>query len=373
MAITQTLSQLLVVLGAAVGTAGYVYILGAAVLWIRLSHAGFPTEVPVSLAFRPELVVMGAQTLGIWLALATIIAFLLATAMLVRRHELWLTVAGAVFGAALGVGLWGMAVVGYAWPAIPALIFGVVPVFAAASSRIPFSALRASTIPAATVGIAAVGTCALLKRDHLLEAGLAWSTFAVLLLPALVLRPGFRRRQQTLGALATQEERRDRLADQAIRYAEDASQRVQLLEDSTRADELARTIRIRVRAPVDPAQRAVWRWWQWGALAIVGLLSVGGIALAYEARGDNGFQTAVVGLTGGRCVQGAYIAADSKQLILAGRHKDPITGIWTRRVVVIPAKSVRELQVRPPRAAAKEITVLSTCSQELVQGLGSSK
>src|SRR3954453_22353753 len=66
----QALSQIVAALAAAIGATGYIILLGAAVLWIRLRQGFFPKEVPISFASREELLVMGAQALAVWVVLA---------------------------------------------------------------------------------------------------------------------------------------------------------------------------------------------------------------------------------------------------------------------------------------------------------------
>jgi hypothetical protein len=59
------------------------------VLWIRLREAHFPKEVPLSIASREELLVMGAQTLAVWLlltvALLSLAGWLLTATGVSRR------------------------------------------------------------------------------------------------------------------------------------------------------------------------------------------------------------------------------------------------------------------------------------------------
>src|SRR5436305_785349 len=103
---TQPLSRIVAASGAVLGLAGYVYLIGAAVLWARLNQAGLPTEVPVSIAIRPELAVLGAETLAVWVGFIGVILLLLGSAMRVRRQEVRLAVACGVFGTGVGVALW---------------------------------------------------------------------------------------------------------------------------------------------------------------------------------------------------------------------------------------------------------------------------
>jgi hypothetical protein len=370
---SSAVTQLLAAAAAVIGGAGYVYLLGAAVLWTRLEQAHLPTDVPVSLAFRPELVVMGAETLAIWATLGIVIGLMLWAGMRARSTEIWPTLAGAVAGAALGVLLWSAAVLGSRVPILLALLPVALPVVAGAAAPAPLDMVRAAAIPAAAAGAAAAGTCELVHTERAFEAGLAWVTFAALLVAALLLRPGYRSRKLTLEALATQEELRDRLAEHAVRYGEADPTRATLLGESSSADARARTLRTKLRAPVDPGQRAVWQWWQWSVLAVAGLLVLGAIALVHEAGGENGFETAFVALDNKRCVSGSYIAGDAKQLLLGAKRWDYSVGRYRRRVVLIPETSVHELQIRPPRAPTADISVVHPCTGEVVQKLAADR
>ena len=50
----EILSRVLSGVAAVLGAAGYVYVLGAAVLWVRLRNADLPTEVPLAMALAPS-------------------------------------------------------------------------------------------------------------------------------------------------------------------------------------------------------------------------------------------------------------------------------------------------------------------------------
>jgi hypothetical protein len=361
MAPLQSLTQLLAVIGAGLGAVGYVYILGGAVLWARLRHAGLPTEVPVSLAFRPELAVMGAQTLAIWVVLAAVLSLLLFTAMRTRGDEIKLTVTCTIFGGALGVTAWAAAASGSAFPAVPTLLAGLLLVAAAGASDVPASLRLAASLPSGAGTIAGIGTCLLVQRHDGFEAVLAWGTFVALLVPALILRPRFTRRRVGLAALAELEHRRDRQAELARDYPETGSARRVRLAESGRADDLASRLRDKLGAPRDPWRRSVWHWWQWAAIAVFGLLSLGGVAIAHEVKGSEDFRTVLVSLVSGRCVEGIYIAHDDKQFIIGeivGRRHD---AAFESRVVVIPAKSVREFQIPSSKLNAAQLRPSARC------------
>src|SRR4051794_2229937 len=94
----QLLSQLVAGLVAILGATGYIIVLGAAVLWLRLQWGEFPKEVPISLASREELLVMGAQALAVWVVLA------LALAALASRMVSSETLKARDIAASLGLG-----------------------------------------------------------------------------------------------------------------------------------------------------------------------------------------------------------------------------------------------------------------------------
>ena len=62
-------SKIVGVLAAILGTAGYVLVLGAVIMWFRLRHVELPADVPVSLASRQELIAIGADAVAVWVLL----------------------------------------------------------------------------------------------------------------------------------------------------------------------------------------------------------------------------------------------------------------------------------------------------------------
>lgn len=71
-------SKVIAALAALLGMAGYVLVLGAAILWLRLQQVDLPPEVPVSLAARPELIAIGAQAVAVWALLVAVLGGLAA-------------------------------------------------------------------------------------------------------------------------------------------------------------------------------------------------------------------------------------------------------------------------------------------------------
>ncbi len=72
------ITKIVGVLAAILGLAGYVLVLGAAILWLRLHQIDLPPEVSVSLVAREELIAIGAQAVAVWVLLAGVLGLLAA-------------------------------------------------------------------------------------------------------------------------------------------------------------------------------------------------------------------------------------------------------------------------------------------------------
>ena len=321
------------------GATGYVLVLGAVVLWLRLADAQLPTEIPVSLASRQELIVIGAQALALWLLLAVGIAVLTMRGLdadpVQREVGLIALLASVLLScgliAARDAGLGGLAVA-------PALVLlGVVA--GAIYHRAPRAALEA--LPAVAVGVATVYGLRALAQDSRWVTLLA-AVVTVLAVPFAVptLRERRTRREANEAALAHLE---------ALRVAKPEL----APELCATVEALIAELRQRVGAPATAArslQRSL-RWLAYGALALVGL---GVVAVASQLDGNHNFRNVVVSLSDGRCLVGTYLARDADHLVMAD---EPVGKSVPARAVVIPAAWVRDVQVDGTRTPVHRLWV----------------
>ncbi len=313
-------SKVVGVLAAALGTAGYVLVLGAAIMWLRLQQVELPPEVPVSLAGRQELIAIGAEAVAVWvllvaalggiavwivtgehdrrrfgyveggLALALTITVLLACA----SGEIWMFVLpGAAVAVALGGGL-------YFWPSADSVVAVLLP---------------------AAVGIAlAVALSMLHERNGMATIVGATGIFGGLILLAPSLQRWRERQEANREGLAQVEA----LEPDAVGGATEAKALENALREGHR------------RSPV-----VVWT----GRIAAgtIVLLALGVIAVASQLEHDKNFHKVLVSLTNGDCVRGTYVARGSEQVVVADAHHDD--GDNRVRLTAIPAERVLEVQV----------------------------
>jgi Collagen triple helix repeat (20 copies) len=345
----QVLSQVVAALVAAVGATGYIILLGAAVLWVRLHEGFFPKEVPISYASREELLVMGAQALAVWVVLAialTVLASRLVASETVTNSDM---AADIAFGFSVSVvalawiegaetwTIW----VGVAFAAVAAVIV----VVAAFSIRPPVVAWVAALVPAA-VGIAMPVCIHLLDDTKTTPTVLtAWATFAVVLIWFPTMRAQRQRIAANTAAISSLELEHPELRPQS-----------EIAVPKTVA-RLAAAIRAQLR------QARVRLWLRAALVGLAGLLTLGIIAVASQFDRLNMFQGAVASLKDGRCLEGTYLARNNDQLVLGDQQRLELAGkqaeddAWAKnRVIVIPAAQVLDLQVTNPVGVGLPLT-----------------
>jgi Collagen triple helix repeat (20 copies) len=356
----QIFAQLVSAVVAVLGAAGYLFALGAVVLWVRLREAKFSREVPISFASREELIVTGAQALAIWLilalALTLLTARLLATSREIDRGDL---VFDLVFGlsasiatlAAIGGERW--------WVITPVALLLVLAIgqvlLSALALRPPRAVVMAALVPCA-VGIGLPITIAWVGDDDVAITVLtAWGVFAAVLLCVLPLRAQRERLSSTTAVLNGLE-----LEREASSTGDPAGSPARSRTETS----LLATLRER-------RQSARTRLWLRAvAVGALGLLVLGGVAVGSQYDKKHLFREAVVSLDGGQCVKATYLARNKEQVVLGdqrrfvqgpnGKIKDTKE---PNKVVVYPTSKVLELQVRDPARKGIQLTT-PTCSDE---------
>lgn len=368
----QAIGQVVSAIVAVLGTAGYVIVLGAIVLWIRLKEAHFPKEVPVSFASREELLVIGAQALAVWVALAA--ALLLLGSLLVRASliDRRLAIADLAFGLACSIVVlaamdetkWEVILVGGALLASSA----VAVVGWAVLLRPPFSVWVAALGPAA-VGVALPFVVTTLG-DESNGTGTVATTWVAFFL-VLLLLPALAALRSQIGADSAAIDRLDMERDDLTP------------SDSAPAAGSARLHDVnRLLASLRDSRRAARTrlWLRATAAGLTGLVLLGGIAVASQFDKKRLFRTGLVSLNTGRCVKATYLSRNKDYIVLGDQRRfkkgphDALVELdhpGQNKVVAIPADEVLELQVRNPTRRGIRMTTARCGGEALVAPDGS--
>ncbi len=319
------ISKVIGVLAALLGLAGYVLVLGSAILWLRLHEAGLPPAVPVSLATQQELIVVGAQAVAVWallvIALAGIGAWIVTGDPKGRpfghvEAGLALTVTLSTL-LALETGETGLI-------AIPAVAVGITALVA----LIVWPSWEATTALLLPTGIG-VGLAVLLSAmgnaNHAATAAGATFIFAALVLLAPWLQR-WRARQD---------------ANQAGLEGLKAVKRTG--ETGIKDDEgpLAAALE---QGGGRPRSSAIV-WVERAAIVVITLIVIGAIAVASQVSRSKNFNSALVSLTNGDCIEGTFVTRSSEQIVLAEPDPEDDGENENARLTAIPAKEVLEVQV----------------------------
>lgn len=313
-------TKIIGVFAALLGLAGYVLVVGAAVLWLRLDHVHLPTSVVIASAAREELIAVGAQAVAVWIAFVSVLVFLATwIANGGRKHRrfgyreaslaLALTVATLLAQDSSAPGL-------VAIPAVAALI----AIGAAILLRRPLETVATIAIPA----LLAIGLGFALANVGLIN-DLAASIGATLIFGSLVfLTPLLQ------GEVTGREANQDALEQLKVIEAEES--------------EPDRNLRPVTAALAGAESRlpALNRLEQAG-VALLALLALGVIAVTSQINHEKDFHRVLLSLTNGDCVQGTFIARGNEQIVIGqpGKNEDDPEG----RISLIPASEVLETQV----------------------------
>ncbi len=309
------------VLTAILGAAGYVLILGGAIVWLRLSQAGLPTEMPVSLAAREEMIVIGAQAVSVWLVLLAALGGLVAWIVTGAPERRTFGVPEAGFALAVTVAVSFAREGGEWWAIVLPALGGLIILRGAVWFSPSLESMAAALLPAA-VGVVVAITLPYLSHGDNIATGVSSAlVFAALLL----LTPALQRWRNR------QERNRDGI-DQI---------RVLRLGSEARSERLDRLALALGEGPRRNSTALIWI----GRVAAgsLALLALGGMAIASQVDRNEDFHEALVSLTNGDCLVGTYITHGGGQIVLA--QPESVAGEATARVASIPEKEILDLQV----------------------------
>ncbi len=314
-------SKVVGVLAAILGTAGYVLVLGAAIMWLRLQQVELPPEVPVSLASRQELIAIGAEAVAVWVLLVAAlggIAAWIVTGEPDRRRFGY--VEGGLALALTVTTLLALASSEYWMLTLPGLALAITLV--GALRFWPSADSVVAVLMPAAVGIAlAVALSLLHERNEMATIIGATGIFGGLILLAPSLQHWRERQEANREGLAQVEALPPRLVG--------GNDEAKALENALRQGHR--------RSPV-----IVWT----GRIAVgvIVLLALGVIAVASQLEHDKNFHKVLVSLTNGDCVRGTYVARGGEQLVIADAHYEKGSDPHVR-LATIPTEQVLEVQV----------------------------
>jgi hypothetical protein len=329
-------SNVIAAIVAVLGATGYIILLGAVILWVRLREAGFSKEVPLSFASREELLVIGAQALAVWLVLALALAAL--SARLAGGNGL--TRRDVAANLILGLGVTG---------ATLAMIEGrepwvIIPVAAlAALSLLWFVGWGLTIRPPAASWIAAILPAGL---GIVLPLFVSWIGDSELTGTVLTAWVAFALVLVCVPALKSQ---RDEIAanDAAVSHLEldrehQTAGHPGVPPPTPTATHLLATLQANLRA-------ARARLWIRGAGVLsVGLLLLGSIAVASQFEKKHLFREAVVSLKSGRCLKGTYVARNKDHVVIGDQRGTKDEKSEVNRVLIVPTADVVEVQLNDP-------------------------
>jgi len=324
--VLDSVSKVLGLLAALLGLAGYVIIIGSAILWLRLGEVHLPPEVPVALATREELIVLGAKAVAVWLALAAALVGLgtwIVTGDPERRRfgygeaslALTMTLSTLLALATDRPGLLALpgsaaiiVVIGalVAWPSLEAVGAAVLPAFVGTTLAVALAAMDNGNDAATAIGATAI--------------------FVVLTLATPWLQT-WRSREE---------------ANRAARVR---------LEIEDKADETRLAPLIAALGGEGHPRPSLLAWVQRGAIAALILVLIGAAAVASQLDRDENFHKALVSLANGDCLVGTFVTRGTDQLVIAEAGSESAH----RRVTVIPAKEILEVQVYGSLIDGKEL------------------
>jgi hypothetical protein len=340
------------VLAAILGTTGYVLVIGAAILWLRLEGVDLPPEVPVSVASRGELIAIGAQAVTVWLVLLLALGGLAAwivtgdptsrrfgypeaslaltvtvSTLFAFESDYWWTIAPAAFAIAYTCyGVWCY------WPSLDAVTALMLPLAAGVALGLMLGLLN--------------------NRSGFATGAGAASIFAVLM-------------------LLTPKLQRWRVRQEANRRA------MAHIEAENRAgpDDALEPLAVALRQ--GPAQRRspIILWAGRIAVAALALLALGIVSVASQLDHDKNFHKVLISLTNGDCIEGTYVARGSDQVaigdpnLLDRRPTDDGPSQTDARIATIPTSQVLDVQVYGKETDGAELTRDELCRGHSTQVL----
>lgn len=321
-------SKIVGLLAGLLGLAGYVLVLGAAILWFRLKNTGLPTDAPVALASPEELIATGARAVAVWVLLVVVLGLLvawIATGDPARRR----------FGqreAGLAIVVSSSAVFAFESPASPWLVAAPILVTLGTALGCFLRRPSAETVAVATLPSAAGIACAFVIVEEIEGDGVATVAGpAVIFVALLLIAPPLQR------LLAW---RRANLA--AIDQVQGASPG----EPGETERQLIGALR---RAGSGRGEPATVLWIRRLALGAVALIVLGVISVASQVDPGQAFHRALVSFTDGDCIVGSYVARGNDQIMLAQPQSASDDGRGERepkpRIVTFSTDEVQEVQI----------------------------
>jgi hypothetical protein len=320
------------------GLAGYVLVVGAAVLWLRLDHVHLPTSVVIASAAREELIAIGAQAVAVWIAFAAVLGLLatwIANGDRKRRRfgypeaglALTLTLATLFAEDSQAPGL-------VVIPALAALI----AIGATVAFKRPLERVAAVAIPT----LLAIGLGYALANVGLIN-DLAASIGATLIFGSLVLLTPFLQ-----GGVAEREANRSALEQLKVVDAEEKGPDRNLKPVAT------------ALAGAESRLPAFARLEQVG-VAFLALLLFGVIAVTSQVNREKDFHRVLLSLTNGDCVNGTFITRGNEQIVIGqpGTSDDDPQG----RISLVPASEVLEMQVYGKPSEGPELKPPFKCTE----------
>ena len=333
------------VLAAVLGIAGYVLVLGGAILWLRLLEVDLPPEVPVSLASREELIAIGAQAVAVWVLLVAALGGLAAwivTGDPARRHFHY-----PEAGLSLAVAIATLLAIGNA--PLPALIPTGLAVAGACGAFVLYwpstDRVIALLLP---IGVGAGLGTSLALMDN--RNGFATAAGAICIFGALIL----------LTPKLQQWRARMEANRNALAQIEDEGSK----EDDGPLSPLAAALKQGPRPQRSPAISWIGRI----AFASVALLALGVISVGSQLDHDENFHEALVTLANGDCVEGTYVVRGSDQIVI-GHPKLDDGDEEQARIATIPVAQVLDVQVYGKSLPGVDLTRDDLCTRNQTEVL----
>jgi hypothetical protein len=328
------------VLAGILGLAGYVLLLGAAILWLRLNQVELPTDVPVSMASREELLTIGAQAVAVWVILVGAVGALAGWIITGTSNTrpfgpvqaiLALSLAPAML---LGLGTWPPLLI------LPAAAV-VVAVFASLKLWTSSDEVAALLIPAA-VAVAVGAALSLFDNGNRMAL-----TLGVVLI---------------FGALAVLATRLQEWREVEERTAEAKA----LMDRLSSREETPPDLEV-VAAALErgsgQARPPVLVWIKRVGLILLALFVLGSISIASQVDSNRDFHQARVRLSDGACLAGAYVARGSDSLII-GQPARGQNAQSEARITTIPTGKIEEVQVYGKPADAIDLERHDPCKPD---------
>jgi hypothetical protein len=316
-------TKVLGALAAALGTAGYVLVLGAAILWVRLLGVELPPEAPISLASRGELIAMGAQAVAVWLVLllalgglavwivtgdprrrrfdyaeaslasAVTVSILLAT----ESPEWWAVLPAVAAVAYTAYGLW------WCWPSLGTVTALMLP-----------------------IGVGAA---------------------MALLLGLLDIRSGFATAAGAAGIFATLMLLTPKLQQWRVRQEANRRALAHIKAESWRGEGESDPLKPLAAALRDGpgSQRSpIVIWIGRIAVGLFALLALGVVSVASQLDQDKNFHKVLVSLSNGDCIEGTYVVRGDDQIVIANPNLEDDEPS-DARIATIPTSQVLDVQI----------------------------